>query len=421
MPLSDTVVWNRDDEKVSITHLPTVDVNELCASLNRIADLAIWKLHANKLIKRIKPLLSESGKDDYEKFVLICQIVDEALSTNRLNNPLSAEFCRLFKKEILDFIWQEIKNTIKKSSRDLQARLEDIAKRFNGDNLKLSPLRDLLNELKDTAKRCAKRNRWPVPTGVKKLLNILSALDWKKDEELPQLLSSCIEVIAERRKYSYLMRDEFTYFLYRNFYCILIEVSGASFESICRKINFLNELALQKRKDTNDVFTSLYHFLLEIKERLSSEQWNDKGKILGIFANKLPDGIYHLRLIFNKLPTSLPTKDEDQIVLIKLFMQINKILFEKVVYSGARPFRTAEVDEFYKDLYKKVQAIYNALSPQDQEVFCVVYDEANGQDARSVLAIPKRYAVLSNPEYLMRQFKLVSELPNPNPGCSHWA
>lgn len=420
MPLSDTAVWNRDEEKVSITHLPTVSANDLCASLNRIADLAIWKIHTNKLIKKIQVLLN-SDKDAYEKFISISPIVEEELSSNRLNNPLSAEFCRLFKKEILDFIWPEIKNTVKKNSTELQARLEDIAKRFTIDNLKASPLRDLLNELKDNSKRCAKRNRCPVPTGVKQLLNVLSSLDWKKDQELPQLLTSCIEIIAERLKYSYLMRDEFTYFLYRNFYSILKEVSGASFEIICRKINFLNKLALQKRKDTNEVFTSLYYFLLEIKETLSSEQWNDKGKILGIFSNKVPDGIYRLKLSFNKLPTSLPLKDEDQIVLIKIFMQINNILFEKVVYSGARPFRVAEVDEFYKDLYRKVQTIYNALSPQDREMFCSVHDEANDLEAKSILAIPKGYALLSNPEYLMRQFKLVSELPNPNPGCSHWA
>ncbi|MES2142436.1 MAG: hypothetical protein V4471_06125 [Pseudomonadota bacterium] len=465
MPLSDTVIWNKKSEEVSITfsRLPKVDSEDrLCASLNQIANLAIWKLHANKLIKQIQILLKDSRKDDCKKFVEICQVIDEVLNTNRLNDPLATDFCVLFKKEILDFIWQEIESTIKKSSTELQARLEELAKKFSGENLKPSPLRDLLNELKEVTERCARKNRWPVPTGVRKLLNLLGSLDWKKDEELPQLLSSCSQVIAERLKYSYLMRDELTYFLYRNFYFILTKVSGESFEIICEKINFFNELSLQKCTETNNVFTSLYLYLLEIKGKLNSEQWNNKGKTLGIFANKLPDGIYRLRMSFNKLPENLSMKDEDQIQLIKIFMQINEILFEKVASSATRDFRAVEVGEFYKDLYKQIQAIYNALSQQDREVFCVVYGEANDKKARDILAIPKGYALLSNPENLLKLysqqwsfwqgaarmsnrnvcgipedcepsgntaenssaksiFELTSERGTPRPGCSRWS
>ena len=366
-------------------------------------------------------MLKNPRKDDCKKFVEISQIIDQALNTNRFNDSLSTEFCRVFKKEILDFIWQEIKNTVKKSSTELQTRLEELAKKFNGEYLKSSPLRDLLNELKEVTERCARKNRWPVPTGVKQLINLLSSVDWKKDEELPQLLSRCSQVIAERVKYSYLVRDEFAYFLYRNFYSILTKVSGEAFESICEKINSLNELALQKCTETNNAFTCLYLFLVEIKEKLSSEQWNNKGKTLGIFANKLPNGIYRLRMSFNKFPASLPMNDVNQIQLIKVFMQINEILFEKVIASATRNFRAVQVGEFYKDLYRQIQTIYSAISLQDREMFCVVHGEVEDKEAIDILAIPKGYALLSNPENVLKLFELTTELVAFKSGCSCWS
>jgi hypothetical protein len=316
------------------------------------------------------------------------------------------------------FLSSELENELCTSSLQLADLALSKLQALNNKALKVSPLRDLLDELKVVTERCASKNRWSVPTGVEKLLKLLSGLNWKKDEELPQLLKKCHEVIAERvNGYWYLERDEFTYFLYKNFYPIFKKISEESFEAICEKINVLSDLAGRKYEEANQAFTHLYQCLLEIKGSANSEQWNNKGKTLGIFANKLPDGISCLRMSFNKFPVRLPLKDDDKLQLIKIFMQIKEILSKKVLYSKDRPFRAAEVAEFYEDLYSKIQTIYNVLSKDDKEIFCVVHGEENLERVSDILAIPKGYALLSHPGNILNLFEFSSE---PKPGCSHW-
>lgn len=401
----------------------------LLAPLNEIVGMAIWKVHTNTLIRKIQILLKDSGKSEHEKFIETCQMIDKARKDKTLSDPLCDTFCKLFEKEILNFFCQEIKKIINKNKSEWLTCLENIYRWLIEPRIKPSPLRDLLIDLKKVAQDCAEKNRWPVPSGVKQLNDLLNHLDWIEDENLPKILSDCRKVIAERLKFSYLTRDPFTFFLYRNFYPILSSAKGATFDVICREISGASEFALEKRKKTRNTLTNLHVWLLELKNDISVEDLNKKGKTLGIFPNKPPDGVYRLRIILNKLPINLPATDESQVLLIKIFFQISEILFEKVVFSKMRSFRDPEVKALYQRLHAQIQRLCAVLSEPDKEVFCAIHQTDESEEETLLrLAVPKGYSILSNPEKMGDELEKVLKLfasaanevvSHEQPSCAH--
>lgn len=427
MPLSDAV------PVVTFSRLLNSD-SEVCQTLNQVVEQAIWKIgygqsiwriRKQRLVNQINFFLKDPKEENFTKFLEVCLEIDRAVKLNDLSASVTDKFCNLIKTEALDFVWQEIKTRIRINSSEILIRFRRIAQWLNKENIKPSPLRDLLNELKNVALYCARKNQWPIPTGVNKILNLLRELAWKKDEELPQLLNDCHRVIIERLKYSYIVRDETTYFLYRNFNFILTRVSDNNFDIIVKKINSLNEFLLEKRKEETNVFINFHLFLLEVKGKVDMEHWNNKGKTLGIFSNKPPDGIWRLRRSFNKFPANLPFNNEDKIQIIKIFMQIKEILTEKKL-STERPFRDTAAKEFYRVLGEKIQAIYKPLSIEDSDLFCVVdLKEGNNKEIVDSLAIPQGYVILSNPENIHSVLDKIGELFEPDkaigsqPSCSN--
>jgi hypothetical protein len=397
--------------------------------LNQIVNVAISKIHVHTLIRQIQIVLKDAEKNEHEKFVETCYLIDKSVKNKTLKDPLCNTFCQLFNREILVFFCQEIKKVIKKNESELLTRLENLYKILTGQQIKPSPLRDLLVDLKEMAQRCAEKTYWPVPTGIKQLNDLLISLDWIEDEVLPKVLRACAKVIVERLQRPYLARDSFTFFLYRNFYPILSSVLGISFDVINRKISCASESALEKRKQTTNAFTHLYLWLLALKTDINAAYLDNKGKTLGIFANKPPDGVYRLRISLNKLPANLPIADESKILLIKIFMQIKEILLEKAVFSKLRSFRAPEVSAFYQRQHRQIQTLYSALSESDKEMFYVVNKiETDVEETMARLAIPKGYAILSDPEKISDALEKMLRLCEPaankdvfssQPGCSY--
>ena len=428
LPFPEIALAQQKFQETSFMSFKREEEGGFVAPLNQIVNVAICKIHVNTLIRQIQSVLNDSEKNEHEKFVETCRLIDQSLKDKTLKDPLTDTFCQLFNKEVLEFFCQEIKKIIKKNKSELLLRLENLYKRLAGQMIQPSPLRDLLVDLKEVTQRCAEKNRWPVPTGIKQLNDLLSCLDWIEDEDLPKILRDCTSVVTERLKCSYLIRDPLTFFLYRNFYPILASVSGISFDVISREISGANEYALGKRKETSNVLSYLYLWFLELKNDLNAEYLNSKGKTLGFFANKPPDGVYRLRISLNNLPVNLPVADESQILLIRIFMQIKEILLEKAVFSKMRSFRDPEVKALYQRLHAQIQILYTALSESDKEVFrAVIKIEENSEETMARLAIPKGYAILSNPEKmgdeLEKMLKLFEPVANEDtlqeqPSCS---
>jgi hypothetical protein len=382
--------------------------SEFLEPLNRILTIATEKIQASQFIEPMQILLRDSASGDNEKFLWICHLINQGYrSKANIKSPLRANalsselayhnFCKLFNREVLDFFSKEIKNILQEKHAEIMVRLENVYKWLDGQMVKPSPLRDLLSELKNITQCCAKKNRWPVPTGIKRLGSLLENLDWLEDEELPQLLKDCMQAIGERINYFYLYRDNFTYFLYRNFYLILSEVSANSFAEVAGKIACFRESAIASVEKSKDAFAKLYACLSQLKNYLSAPRFNTKGKTLGIFANKPPDGIHYLRMYLNQLPAdATAARDEDQVRLIKIFMQIKAILAQKVNPAEKKIFRDAEVNALYENLHKQIECIYTALSVQDQEVFLVTGMELEKRDLdlTANLAIPQGCALL---------------------------
>ncbi len=398
LPFSDTTFLQQEQE-TSFTSLNQEEECGFVEPLNRIVNVAISKVHVHTFIRQIQIVLNDSEKSEQEKFVETCQLIDKALKNKTLKDPLCSTFCQLFNKEVLDFFCQEIKKVFKQNKNELLTRLENLYKRLAGQMIKPSPLRDLLIDLKEMTRRYTEKTHWSVPTGIKQLNDLLSSLDWTEDEALPKILRDCTKIIARRLKCSYLTRDPFTFFLYRNFHPILSSVSRVSFEAINGKISCASASAIGKCRQVTQALTHLYLWFLALKSDINAAYLDNKGKTLGIFANKPPDGIYRLRMCLNKLSTHFSVDDESEILLIKIFMQIKEILLEKAVFSKMRSFRAPEISAFYQCRHSQIENIYNELSESDKEVFCAVNNiEADCKETKIRLAIPKGYAILSNPE-----------------------
>ncbi|MES2998882.1 MAG: hypothetical protein V4700_06155 [Pseudomonadota bacterium] len=427
MPSSEDITIDR--QECSNDDNPFRENNELLDALHQLVTVAVDKLKASQCIVQIQALLKDPGKEEHEKFIGICQLVDKYVKENAVKGQPSDNFYKLFKKEISDFFSQEIKNTLKKEESSLLARLENMRRWLNGEWIKPSPVRDLLNELKALVDRRAKENYcWsPIPTGVKQLSDLLKDLEWIEDEKLPHLLREANLIIQERLK-TFLYRD--TYLLYRNFHFILSEISELSFAGSCRVISNIKEFGLKKRKKTQDTFLSLYLSLVELKAHVNLVEFNKKGRILGIFSNKLPDGIHRLRMVLNTLPSHhLLVEDKSQIQLIKIFMQIREILAEKAIPSA---MRAQEIEEFYIILRDKINAIYEVISKEDSDVFCTVhkYQQKSDQETLSYLAILKECGVLADPEKILDKLEEIGKLfestpyeasSSSQPSCSHWS
>jgi hypothetical protein len=388
---------------------------EFLQSLNQIMILAIGKVRTNKTIKlinQIQDLLNDAQKSDEEKLILTCHIIEKSLNDSALRNELPENFFKLFKKEVLDFFYQEMAKTVKNNQNELINRFNVVNQWLSGQMIIPSPLRNLLDELRELAEKCAK-NTWLIPTGVAQLIELLSDLDWLEDGELLRVLQSCTHIIEERMKFAYLYRHTFTYFLYRNFYSVLSTISKEnSFEDINKKIIDVNSAQVEQQHNTTKAFKSLHLYLVELKTQVNQDFFNKKGKVLGIFANKIPNGIYRLRVSLEKLP-NLPRNCENQVQLIKVFMQIKDILFEKNLppsTPGPSNFRDPDVETFYKDWHRQIQFIYNSLSFFDKEVFFAAVMDKNDKDTLDNLVVPKGHAILLSPEKIYSALEKMQEL-----------
>lgn len=394
---------------------PSAEENrEFLESLDQLVLLATHKIQASKLLERMQRLLQDPEKNDEEKLLMICNVIDQGLKDSVFPEGLSDHnLCKLFKREFLDFVYGKIKGTLIENKAEIIACLENAYKWLDGQMIKPSRLRDLLNELKDAVQYCTKKNRWPVPTGVKRLSPLLENLDWLEDSELLMVLKECKQIIAKRISYFYLYRSHSTYFLYRNFYSILVNISEDSFVEANKSLCGLEQSVMRKQAATDQAFNGLYVYLSEFKSRVYSPHFDKKGRILGIFANKPPDGINRLRIRLQQLPPRTPTGKRGEIELIKLFMQLRDILYQKVVLSENIAFRDPEIRLLYSDLYTEIENIYSILQKEDEEIFFVVgmMAQKEASEILETLAISSLSTVLVKPEKIHNQVASLLESP----------
>jgi hypothetical protein len=274
-----------------------------------------------------------------------------------------------------------------------------------------SLLRERLLSLQYAVAYIARKNAWPVPTGIQMLARSLECVSEVSEDQLPEIFAHVKTIIADRIKLSYLKRDPLTYLFYQRTYYDWLEplASAAEVEQLNKQLVILNGQWLRRCRATQDALVALYEFLLNIRHMAQSTVFQKAGHRFGFLGEKRPEGLERLQCYLQRLPERL--SGDQQILLLKQFMQLRRLFAEKCATKN-RSFRESRVNLFYQAQHLAIQTIFNSLSEIDQYLLLAIDLDDNTPLARDFLPTP--LSLLVDPEKLILILNAMQRCPAQN-------